>query len=468
MRTTLVVTALLIKFVMKYHIYILYILVVLFFWGCKEKKEEYDFSNKYFELEPQEKVKMDPFGFNLSQPIKGVAFYDNKIFINTHNKDGIELVNANKKEKLEGRRYEFSGSGEKITIFVLPDSTGLVIYNGMYYDILKIRDAAERKKEALPSYNQIEEYINNGCVTGKVKKTILSQYETKIAFEKYVKEKVAEEICHYDTSGQLVNQMVYEISPKDGEKIPNTEYLYQYKGDNKVYYKCKSYKKYGKRAFFECLDFDEEGRVHYDEIIYKYNKQNQLAAIQQNGEYKKMKQEYFYSEDSLLVEIKTYDFSHKLINVTKVKRKKGGGTQLFKYSEEGERKRVLTYDNKGYLISNIPYSNAKESYWGLRQEIEYSSNMVILKNLRRESGGGYREHIEKDILSFDTYGNILKRFSTYRREPFKSRPDLEVYETEDEETFSYIYDERGNWIRLKVVDSKKEYPVIIERDIEYY
>lgn len=100
---------------MKYHIYILYILVVLFFWGCKEKKEEYDFSNKYFELEPQEKVKMDPFGFNLSQPIKGVAFYDNKIFINTHNKDGIELVNANKKEKLEGRRYEFSGSGEKIT-----------------------------------------------------------------------------------------------------------------------------------------------------------------------------------------------------------------------------------------------------------------------------------------------------------------------------------------------------------------
>ena len=153
MRTTLVVTALLIKFVMKYHIYILYILVVLFFWGCKEKKEEYDFSNKYFELEPQEKVKMDPFGFNLSQPIKGVAFYDNKIFINTHNKDGIELVNANKKEKLEGRRYEFSGSGEKITIFVLPDSTGFVIYNGMYYDILKIRDAAERKKEALPSYN---------------------------------------------------------------------------------------------------------------------------------------------------------------------------------------------------------------------------------------------------------------------------------------------------------------------------
>ena len=43
-----------------------------------------------------------------------------------------------------------------------------------------------------------------------------------------------------------------------------------------------------------------------------------------------------------------------------------------------------------------------------------------------------------------------------------------MYETEDEETFSYIYDERGNWIRLKVVDSKKEYPVIIERDIEYY
>ena len=75
--------------------------------------------------------------------------------------------------------------------------------------------------------------------------------------------------------------------------------------------------------------------------------------------------------------------------MTKVQRKKGGGTQLFKYSEEGERKRVLTYDNKGYLISNIPYSNAKESYWGLRQEIEYSSNMVILKNLRRESGGGY-------------------------------------------------------------------------------
>ena len=28
----------------------------------------------------------------------------------------------------------------------------------------------KEKREALPSYNQIEEYINNGCVTGKVKR----------------------------------------------------------------------------------------------------------------------------------------------------------------------------------------------------------------------------------------------------------------------------------------------------------
>ena len=56
----------------------------------------------------------------------------------------------------------------------------------------------------------------------------------------------------------------------------------------------------------------------------------------------------------------------------------------------------------------------------------------------------------------------------YRREPLKSRPDLDIYETEHEETFSYIYDERGNWTRLKVVDSQKEYPTIIERYIEYY
>jgi hypothetical protein len=300
-----------------------------------------------------------------------------------------------------------------------------------------------------------------------VKRATLSRYEIKIAFEKYVKEKVAEEICHYDTIGRLINHMVYEISPKDGRRTLETEYLYRYEGQNKVYYRCK---KYGyMEAFFDCNAFGEEdGRGYLGEIIYKYNKQNQLIAIKQNGEYERNEQEYFYSGDSLLVEIRVYDFSHKLINVTKVKRKKGGGTQLFKYSGEGERKRVLTYDNKGYLISNIPYSNAEESYWGWRQEIEYSLNMVILKNLRRESGGGYREHIEKDILSFDTYGNILKRFSTYRREPFKSRPDLEVYETEDEETFSYIYDERGNWIRLKVVDSRKEHPVIIERDIEYY
>ena len=452
---------------MKIYIYILDILIILFLSGCKEKKE-YDFSNKYFELEPEKEVKVDAFGFYLSQPIKGVAFYDNKIFINTHNREGIELVDFNKEEMYGGKVYKFSDNEGKFAIFVRPaDSTGLVRYNEMYYNILKIRDAAERKKKALPSYNQIEEYVNNGCVIGKVKRATLSRYEIKIAFEKYVKEKVAEEICHYDTIGRLINHMVYEISPKDGRRTLETEYLYRYEGQNKVYYRCK---KYGyMEAFFDCNAFGEEdGRGYLGEIIYKYNKQNQLIAIKQNGEYERNEQEYFYSGDSLLVEIRVYDFSHKLINVTKVKRKKGGGTQLFKYSGEGERKRVLTYDNKGYLISNIPYSNAEESYWGWRQEIEYSLNMVILKNLRRESGGGYREHIEKDILSFDTYGNILKRFSTYRREPFKSRPDLEVYETEDAETFSYIYDERGNWIRLKVVDSRKEHPVIIERDIEYY
>lgn len=452
---------------MKYHIYILNILAVLFLLGCKERKEEYDFSNKYFVLELKEKVKMDSFGFNLSQPIKGVAFYDNKIFINTHSKDGVELANVNKEEKLEGRWYKFSGSGEEISIFVLPDSTGLVTYNGMDYDILKIRDVIERKKKALPSYNQIKEYVSNGCVIGKVKKTILSRYEIKIAFEKYVKEKVAEEICHYDTSGRLINQTVYEISPENGRKVFNTEYLYKYEGQNKVYYKCKS--NGYMEAFFDRNVFGEEdGRGYLGEIIYKYNKQNQLIAIKQNSKYNKNEHEFFYSEDSLLVEIKTYDSSHKLIGVTKIKNEKEKGSQFFKYSGEGERKRVLTYDNKGYLISNIPYFNTEESYWGWRQEIEYSSNMVILKNLRRESGGGYREQIEEDILSFDTYGNILKRFSMYRREPFKSRPDLEIYETEHEETFSYIYDEQENWIRLKVVDSKEEYPIIIERYIEYY
>lgn len=441
-----------------------------FLLGCKEKKE-YDFSNKYFELEPEKEIKVDAFGFYLSQPIKGVAFYDNKIFINTHNREGIELVDFNKEEMYGGEVYKFSDNEGRFAIFVRPaDSTGLVRYDEIYYNILKIRDAAERKKETLPSYNQIKEYVSNGCIIGKVKKTILSKYKIKIAFEKYVKEKVAEEICHYDTSGRLINQMVYEISPGDGRKILNTEYLYKYEGQNKVYYRCKSYGYM--EAFFDRNVFDEEdGRRYLGEIIYKYNKQNQLIAIKQNSEYNKDKQEFFYSEDSLLVEIKTYDSSHKLIGVTKVKHEKGKGVQFFKYSEEGERTRVLTYNNKGYLISNIPYSNVDESYWGWRQEIEYSSNVFFLKNLSRYPGSGshgYREFMQKDILSFDAYGNLLKRFSTYRKEPFKSRPDLEVYETEDEETFSYIYDERGNWIRLKVVDSKKEYPVIIERDIEYY
>ena len=449
---------------MKYHICILNILAVLFPLGCRE--EEYDFSNKYFVLEPEEKVKMDPFGFNLSQPIKGVAFYDNKIFINTHNKDGIELIDVEKKERVEGCWYEFNSSKEDLSIFVLPDSTGFVRYNGATYNILKIRDSTEKKKKALPSYNQIEEYVGNGCVLGQVKKTILSKYEIKIAFEKYVKEKVAEEICHYDTNGRLINHMVYNISPKDGKRTLETEYLYRYEGRNKVYYRCKSFGYTG--SFFDYNAFDEGNRMYSGEITYKYDKQDHLISIKQNSEYKKDKQVYFYSEDSLLVEIKTYDFSHKLIGVTKVKHEKDKGTQFFKYSGEGERKRVLTYDNKGYLISNIPYSNVDEAYWGWRQEIEYSSNVVFLKNFSRESGGGYREHIEKDILSFDAYGNILKRFSMYRREPLKSRPDLDIYETEHEETFSYIYDERGNWTRLKVVDSQKEYPTIIERYIEYY
>lgn len=73
-----------------------------------------------------------------------------------------------------------------------------------------------------------------------MKRATLSRYEIKIAFEKYVKEKVAEEICHYDTIGRLINHMVYEISPKDGRRTLETEYLYRYEGQNKVYYRCKN------------------------------------------------------------------------------------------------------------------------------------------------------------------------------------------------------------------------------------
>lgn len=454
---------------MKRYIYIW--ITILSFLGCKEIKE-YDFNNKYFELEPERKAKVDAFGFYLSELIKGVAFYDNKIFINTHNRDGIELASVDRKEKVKGRWYEFNSNGENIAIFILPDSTGFVQYKGLQYNILKIRDATERKKKTLLSYNQIREYTNNGSVIGKVKKTILSKYEIKVAFEKYVKEKVAEEVCYYNTSGQLVNQMIYEISPKDEKKILNAEYLYKYERGNKIYYR---YKKYNNnenaRGVFRHLDFNEEGEKNSDEIIYKYNKHNQLTVVQQNDEYRKFKQEYCYSEDSLLVEIKTYDFSHELINITKIKHKKNKGTQLLKYSKEGERKRILTYDNKCFLISNIPYSNMKEAYWGWRQEVKYSFNTVSVENFNRTSGGGYDgygEYIWEEQLSFDAYGNLLKRNSTYKQEPLKSRSDLEVYKVEYKEAFSYIYDKQGNWTKIKITDNQKEYPIIIERNIEYY
>ena len=48
-------------------------------------------------------------------------------------------------------------------------------------------------------------------------------------------------------------------------------------------------------AFFDCNAFGEEdGSGYLGEIIYKYNKQNQLIAIKQNGEYERNEQEYFY------------------------------------------------------------------------------------------------------------------------------------------------------------------------------
>lgn len=89
----------------------------------------------------------------------------------------------------------------------------------------------------------------------------------------------------------LLIHMVYNISPKDGKRTLETEYLYRYEGRNKVYYRCKSFGYTG--SFFDYNAFDEGNRMYSGEITYKYDKQDHLISIKQNSEYKKDKQVYF-------------------------------------------------------------------------------------------------------------------------------------------------------------------------------
>lgn len=454
---------------MKKHFIFFAMLLLLSFSGCKEK--EYDFNNKYFELEPSEEMKVDAFGFNLSEPIRGIAFGDDEIFINTHHEEGYEIKGIVKK-KSDWGGYEFGDYNDKKRYFsIYPDSFGFVRYNQIFYKIVNIRESKGLKKKPLPSYDQIKAYVNNGCIIGKVKNTMLAIYEVNVTFDKYVKKKVAEEICNYDTLGRVLSDITYDIEPESQRKILRSKYIHKYDGMREVY--CE-YEKIGyaetilsNDVFFNPFD---RGEKKWEEI-YQYNEQNQLIVIERNSkslnENEVKRKIYSYSQDSLLEEINSFNFKNELITKVKMKYKNGLKTQAIEYSKDGERKRVWTYNDKGFLMSNIPFSNTKETRWGWRQEIEIS-DIVSLTDFCRNSGMSYLESNEKYILSYDAYGNLLKKNTVYEEIPGRSKEYLGTYVDEYEEIYSYIYDDFENWIKLKIDNSKKEFPVIIERHIDYY
>lgn len=140
--------------------------------------------------------------------------------------------------------------------------------------------------------------------------------------------------------------------------------------------------------------------------------------------------------------------------------------ELFDYGDSGNLTRKIRYeylhggldctftyiyDTKGNLIEESQSDNCGKMVWGYKEKRDSNENVIELQSYAY--GGGL---LSKTSIEYDTMGNVTEILL------FDSEGLLERTTT-----YSYVYDQKGNWIK-KTEYSNAVPDSLTIREIEYY
>jgi hypothetical protein len=191
--------------------------------------------------------------------------------------------------------------------------------------------------------------------------------------------------------------------------------------------------KWGYNYYYNDLNLEsssiglDKNKKQHERKVYTYNSEGLLVT-----------EETYFEDGYSNIESIEYDMYKRVIQ----KRSSTGEYETFNYES----------NRKIWTIFNAANDTLCQTIF------EYDQNENILKTCSRDITLRYTNQVKSDYCVLNTYDLHGNKISEQWMDSKISRP---------KETFEYVYDEKGNWIKkIHFIHSKAKY--IIIRDIKYY
>lgn len=294
-------------------------------------------------------------------------------------------------------------------------------------------------------YSQVElpvvlkQYVKINENTKKIKDAKIRKF-TEIA-EANGRQDTAR-INAYDNNGNLIYEKIITRASNDKDKDISMSYSYNYDGFGKLTKRIDTTGKFVKRIE---LKYDEIGNLIMEQ---EYNNNN-IVFREVNYEYDELSRVIEAKEVNLIYNCKTetkygYDSYNNLVNIKIERSCKDGPPEKTNY------KYTYKYDNKGNVIEKLTQQFGKNYK---TETFKYDSNGNLVESY---------EELNKDNYKQFAYSYDLKnlKYQIDRKEVYGA--DVKQF------TEQLKYDEKGNIIEDKYVDSDGNIISVHTYSYEYY
>lgn len=429
---------------------------------------------------------LDNYGF-LKPRIKYLYFHSEESYYNTIYRDYVDIIYNNgyvktcsiseKQEShdqiiyfLDNRKYylsikkydneyfvffsEFAHSKRNENQYINYDK----YHSNESYAISSISKINEYPLLAAPSFNDIQSYIKNGEVKGKVKSVSNKVYSVKDIFGEDSLILIDSYDLQYDKEGKLVS-----VKNKDFSNL----YVYDQNG---------------------YLITEYRNKDKYDEkIIVDYSYHNQLlksiSFYKDDSKYAFSNQIYSYDSNMRLKEIDYYKRKSKGIKDLRLDKKikyeeNGDYVIAIEYDENGKEKRKNKYDKNYSIVQGLVNFRIESEYFNpfISQIYYYNDRRKInvkknKSNVEVELDSPYEKDKEYEVFTYNENCDIIK---SYMYGPIFKGTSAKMT---NKFMMLYKYDSHKNWIERHSVlmyrDNKYEggnqlRGYIERRDIKYF
>lgn len=469
----------------KIAIVILIFFTLLFVSSCKMKIEGNLLS---LESAPTSLMEdsLDNYGF-LKPRIKYLYFHSEESYYNTIHRDYVDIIYNNGyvktcsiSEKQESHdQIIYFLDNKKYYLSINKWSNGYYVFFSEFayskrneneypnydkyhsnesYSISSISKTNEYPLFAPPSFNDIQSYIKNGEVKGKVKSVSNKVYSVKEIFGKDSLILIDSYDLQYDKDGKLVS-----VKNKDFSNL----YVYDQNGYLITEYRNKN--KYDEKII----------------IDYSYNNQllKSISFYKNDSKYAFSNQIYSYDSNMRLKEIDYYKRKSKGIKDLcfdkKIKYEKSGDYVIaIEYDENGKEKRKNKYDKNYSIVQGLVNFRIESEYFNpfISQIYYYNDRRKInvkknKSNVEVELDSPYEKDKEYEVFTYNENCDIIK---SYMYGPIFKGTSAKMT---NKFMMLYKYDSHKNWIERHSVlmyrDNKYEggnqlRGYIERRDIKYF